>query len=129
MEISENVLRLASEYQAKKMNTDSFEKVLQYIDQHLAETVTLVSVSNACQISVSSISQSFRKRKGLSFGEYLTQIRLERSQELIAIGTPLKDVAKLSGYKDYSCFYRAFTKKYGISPREFKLLLRKKING
>ena len=35
----------------------------------------------------------------------------------------MEEVALTCGFCDYSAFYRAFKKEYGISPREYKKLV------
>jgi AraC family transcriptional regulator of arabinose operon len=40
--------------------------------------------------------------------------------EVAATDYSLQQVADLSGFNQYSYFHRAFRKKYGVSPREFR---------
>ena len=59
---------------------------------------------------------------GVSFYHCVTQRRLIAAKSLIERGTNLEVVSHQVGFADYSTFYRAFKKEYGISPRQYRKL-------
>ena len=59
---------------------------------------------------------------GVSFYRCVTQRRLIAAKALITEGNPLEQVAEMTGFGDYSAFYRAFKQEYGISPRQYRNL-------
>ena len=61
----------------------------------------------------------FHNEMGVSFYRCLTQLRLIHAKSLIAEGVPMSDVGQQVGFADYSTFYRAFKKEYGISPQQY----------
>lgn len=97
------------------------DEILQYIEEHLSEEISLRSISSQFLVSQSSVSQIFKKQMNVSFYKVVTQRRLIEAKNLIIAGTPLKEVTELCGFSDYSVFYKAFVKQYGISPKEFRL--------
>ncbi len=99
------------------------DKILEYVEEHLAEKITLEDVARRFWVSQSTVSQVFRQKMDVSFYRCVTQRRLIAAKTLIAEGTVLEDVSTRTGFADYSTFYRAFKKEYGISPRQYRKVL------
>jgi len=98
------------------------ERVLAYVERHLADRLTLPQVAQRFYVSESTISQTFRAQMGVSFHRCVTQRRLIAAKNLIAEGVGLEQLCERVGFSDYSTFYRAFKQEYGISPRQYKKL-------
>lgn len=99
------------------------DQLLAYIETHLSEKITLADTARHFYISESTISQTFRKKMGLSFYQCVTQNRLIAAKGLIEQNVALESVAERVGFNDYSSFYRAFKQEYGISPRQYRKML------
>lgn len=112
--------RTASVLKAEK--PDLLNEVLAYIELHLSEKITLEETAKHFYVSVSTITQLFRQKMGTSFYRCVTQQRLIAAKVLINEGKALEDVSRAVGFTDYSSFYRAFKKEYGITPRQFTQL-------
>lgn len=95
-------------------------RVLEYMENHLSDKLTLESVAEQFQVSKSTLTQLFRKKLDVSFYAYLTKRRLSIAKALIIRGMPLEQVGKQVGFKEHSAFYRAFKQEFGLSPREYK---------
>ena len=95
---------------------------VEYIENHLHEPLTLDSMAAHFYISRSAVSKLFREQMDTSFHRFLTQRRLILAKQLIGEGEGLERVAQLCGFSDYSIFYKAFKKEYGLSPRAFSKL-------
>ena len=96
--------------------------VLAYIEMHMGEKITLEDTAKHFYVSVSTITQLFRQKLGTSFYHCVTQHRLIAAKVLIGEGMLLEEVSRTVGFADYSSFYRAFKKEYGITPRQFSRL-------
>ena len=96
--------------------------VLAYIEMHMGEKITLEDTAKHFYVSVSTITQLFRQKMGTSFFHFVTQHRLIAAKALIGEGMLLEEVSRTVGFADYSSFYRAFKKEYGITPRQFSRL-------
>ena len=104
----------------KAEKPELLDRVLAYVEEHLAEKITLADVARQFFVSESTISQTFRKKMGVSFYHCVNQRRLITAKTLIGQGIPLEMVGSYVGFADYSTFYRAFKKEYSISPRQFR---------
>ncbi len=77
-------------------------------------------------VSYSWLRQTFRQHTGLAPAQYHAQVRLHQAQEMLE-GTDLavKEIATALGYDTQSYFSRAFRKKTGRWPTEWRSALRR----
>jgi len=59
----------------------------------------------------------------VSFYHFVTQRRLISAKTLILDGVSAETASAKVGFGDYSTFYRAFKREYGISPMEYRKLM------
>jgi AraC-like DNA-binding protein len=113
---------LESKIPVEAERPDLLEQILAYVEDHLAERITLSDMAKRFYVSESTVSKTFRRKMGVSFYRCVTQRRLIAAKQLIADGCVLEEVAAAAGFSDYSAFYRAFRQEYGISPRQYRML-------
>lgn len=107
-------------YLPKPETTALTDEIIHYIENHFSEEISLKSVAAEFLISQSALSHLFKKQMDTSFYRLVTQRRLIEAKNYILSGIPIKEVPKLCGFSDYSVFYKAFVKEYGISPKQFQ---------
>jgi len=96
-------------------------ELLNYINRHLADDLSLETLSNVFFLSKSQISRRFKQQTGTTITNYVSAKRLIKARELLLSGMPAQQVSTTCGFSEYSTFYRAYQKKYGVSPvRSFK---------
>lgn len=98
------------------------DRVMAYLEENMGEKITLAEVAHRFFVSESTITQLFRRKMGVSFYHCLTQRRLIAAKTLIGNSVPMETVSQQVGFSDYSTFYKAFRKEFGISPRQYRQL-------
>ncbi|BFT71197.1 AraC family transcriptional regulator [Paenibacillus sp. P36] len=84
--------------------------------------VGLTWMSNELGVSPQHVNTLFRKAFGLSPYQYLLQLRLQKSKELLITGHNLtiKQIAETTGFLDASHFISTFRKSVGLTPEVFR---------
>lgn len=96
------------------------DRITGFIETNLSQKITLADAAKFFFVSESTVSQTFRKKMGVSFYRFVTQRRLIAAKTYILEGVPLEAISERVGFTDYSAFYRAFKQEFGISPRQFR---------
>ncbi|MDD4368226.1 MAG: AraC family transcriptional regulator [Oscillospiraceae bacterium] len=98
------------------------EQAKTYIDTHFAcEDISLAAVASSVHFSPNHFSSIFGQQTGLSFIEYLTQVRMAKARDLLCCSN-LKsaEIAFQVGYKDPQYFCYVFKKTHNMTPMEFR---------
>ena len=96
-------------------------RATELLRENLDGTVRLADVAQACELSVSHFARSFKASFGVSCHRWLTDRRIERAKELLAVtDTPLIDVSSQSGFGDQAAFTRTFQRLVGLSPGRWR---------
>ncbi len=102
-------------------DTDPISLALTYINMHFIDNPSLKSVAAVAHYSPSHFSSRFSEVVGVTFNEYLTELKIKYSKKLL-VSTDLKisDIAFKSGFASESNFLRIFKSKVGCSPLNFR---------
>lgn len=96
-------------------------KALHYIADNYTQRLTLQHVAEEVGISPNHFSALFHKTVGISFREYISQIRVEESKRLLLYTDySLADIAAAMGFPDQSNFSKVFKRITGISPGKYR---------
>jgi AraC family transcriptional regulator len=91
------------------------------LHENLDGTVRLTDLARECQLSVSHFARSFKASFGVTCHQWLTERRIERAKELLALtNSPLADVASHSGFSDQAAFTRTFHRRVGVTPGQWR---------
>ena len=95
--------------------------ITRYLQEHLAEEVSLSVLADQFHLNPQYISQLFKSEIGVGFLTYLTNIRMEKAKKLLlSTSLSIADVAERSGYADYRVFTKVFKKSEGCTPSQFR---------
>jgi AraC family transcriptional regulator len=111
-----NVNAAAESYRAR------LRRVLDYIDTHLGEELTVERLSSVAAFSKFHFHRQFTELYGLGVFRYVQLSRLKRASYQLAFRPqiPIVEIALSSGYEGPESFARAFRKTLGQSPSEFR---------
>jgi len=101
--------------------TSRLAMAFEYLERHYAAPVGLAQVAAALPVSASYLQRLIKQATGQSFTEYVQNLRIRKSCELLRQTTmPVKDIAASVGYRDMKFFHELFRKKTGQTPREYR---------
>ena len=94
----------------------------QLIDQSWKEPLSLADIARHCGLNRSKLSRGFRSLYGCTVAEAVAERRLaEARRQLIATDLPVGLIGYHSGYQNNASFSRAFCRRFGIPPSDFRL--------
>ena len=99
---------------------DLYENILQYIEDHLEEELTLDYLI-VFYVGKFHIAHIFKENLGISVHQYILKKRLAMCRDAILGSTSITEAYLLYGFKDYSAFFRAFQRSV-LSPKEYREL-------
>ncbi len=106
----------------QKSEQELYMTICDYINLHLASDLSLDLLEQEFYVSKFHISHAFKDNIGISLHKYITKKRLQACKDAIVSGQTIVSVYELFGFHDYSNFYRAFKKEFGMSPKEYQTL-------
>lgn len=121
--IKKNIRNLleAAYYLPSIKNADMIYSALHYINTHYSEKITLQEISDYVHFSPPYFSKMFKKELNMTFVQYLTKTRIEKSKDLLAdTAIPLPEIPGLVGFEEQSYFTKVFRATTGISPGKYR---------
>jgi two-component system response regulator YesN len=96
-------------------------KAIHYISENYMNNITLKQIADELHTNHSYLSTLFKKEMGIGFTDYLSNLRIVKSKNLLS-GTNLSivDISLSSGFESQSYFTKIFKKKNGITPNEYR---------
>ena len=99
---------------------EEFQELLDYIDGHYAEDLTLESAASMMHFSPSHFSKTFKKLMGMNYVTYVSMVRIEQAiQKLGTNQHRMIDIALECGFTNIRSFNRVFKEITGHTPTEF----------
>lgn len=105
----------------EKQEERTITGITKYLQEHLAEEISLSVLAEQFHLNPQYISQLFKSEIGVNFLAYLTNIRMEKAKKLLlSTSLSIAEVADQAGYRDYRVFTKAFKKSEGITPSQYR---------
>ncbi|MGX6444457.1 response regulator transcription factor [Neobacillus sp. K501] len=99
----------------------NIKKILDYINDHYTEPLTLADVAQHFHFNPSYLSSYLSAHNNEGFIEYLNKVRIEEASRLLMQGSvSISEISSMVGYSDHSYFCKVFKKMKGLSPSQFR---------
>lgn len=96
-------------------------KIIDYIDHHYNEPITLTSLSEALYLTPQYLSKFFHKYLHKNFKTYLLEKRLFHAyRDVSYTDDPITEIAIRNGFSDVTAFSKAFRASYQMTPSRFR---------
>ena len=109
------------EKSAGKLDARRLRRVVEYINEHLAEHLSLEALARAAALSTYHFAHSFRATTMLTPHAFVTARRMDRARELL-VQTSLATsaIATSVGYTNLAHFRENFVRWFGATPARFR---------
>lgn len=120
--LQEAVQQWATLARAGPRFSEEVRRALLYLEAHYTSSrLRRKEVAQAARSSEAHLSQAFHREVGRTYEEYLTDLRIQEAQRLLA-GTSLSvgEIASRVGYRSAESFLRAFKREVGMTPGRYR---------
>ncbi|WP_349970058.1 helix-turn-helix domain-containing protein [Pseudomonas caspiana] len=101
--------------------SSQFSDLHAWMNNNLTGDLSISSLANFMNMSERTFSRRYSESMGSTPSKMVEQVRLEAACHLLVTSkTPLKTIAGKCGLGDESTFIRGFTKKYSVTPKEYR---------
>lgn len=108
----------------EKRGKKRIELAKKYIDSQYVNPITLNDVAEHVELNASYFSNLFKAEVGINFSDYLSNVRMDKAKMLLRDPKiKVYEIGNMVGYEDAVSFGRAFKKKIGMSPKEYRNLV------
>ena len=106
---------------ATGLSRERLRRVLDYVEAHLGEDLSLVALADIACLSPFHFSRCFKQAMCIGPRRYVLQRQVERAKEMIArTNQPLAAVAQAAGFADQSHLTSIFRRETGLTPGRFR---------
>ena len=103
-------------------------EVQAWLKKSCHEDIDIPHMAERAEMPVRTFTRRFRKALGMTPNQYLQDIRIENGRELLkSTDLSIQDVAENVGYRDTAYFSRVFKARVGLTPSEYKKMVRPKL--
>lgn len=108
---------------ADTRNMAIITELINYIDAHLADDLSLEILAEHENFSTFHLSRMFKKYTGTTLNKYIVSKRIDKAKLLLQDPTyseSITDISAMVGFNNYTHFYRTFKAQTGLNPAEYK---------
>lgn len=107
-------------------NYEMFANLLNFIDAHYADNLTLEQAADYIGFSKYHFTRLFKQHTNTTFHNYLCHKRIQAAQSMLTadMNLPVTDIAFRIGFNNLTSFSRCFSKYTNCSPTEYRNKLR-----
>lgn len=106
---------------SRKSGDASLQRIIEYIDNHYAEPITLALLADTFHINAGYLCKLFKDSKHTSFISYLNQVRIARVKQLLkGPRLSLEEIADQTGFSNANYLVRVFKRTTGQTIGEYR---------
>lgn len=110
---------------SRDSNSQFVEAAKQYVRNHYAEQISLKEVAENLHLNYTYLSGLFKEKAEMNFTDYLTKVRMDEAKRLLCSpDVKIYEIAERIGYLNSASFTRAFKKYTGLTPEEYRNILK-----
>jgi transcriptional regulator GlxA family with amidase domain len=100
---------------------DKFGALHQWINQHLAEDISLPALARQAGMSERSFSRHYAEQTGMTPGRAVEQLRMEAARRLLLeTGLPVKRISQRCGFGSEETMRRSFVRLLDVTPQDYR---------
>ena len=104
-----------------KWNTEADAQILEYIERHYFEDITLEALAQSASVSKSECLRCFKTTMQDTPYRYLIEYRLQRATDLLRnTDLPIGQIAQAVGFQSQSHFGKLFKERTGYTPKQYR---------
>ncbi|WP_202190648.1 helix-turn-helix domain-containing protein [Bacillus sp. BA3] len=109
-----------------EMKDERIREILTFIEKNYRKQVSLEEIAKRQYLSLYYLSRYFKQAVGVSFSQYIKQIRLKSAvHELLYTDHTIMKVSLNNGFPNVKAFNKAFKEMYNQTPAEYRGLHKK----
>lgn len=113
-----------AEYLRRREQAQRLGALMEYLNHSYGEKLTAPQAAMMAGMSQSHFTRFFKQATGMTFVDYLTQLRVSKARQLLRDQTlSIAEISNLVGFSDQSYFDKRFKERFGKSPRECRTIL------
>jgi DNA-binding response OmpR family regulator len=98
-----------------------FANAVSALEERMADPPGLIELARELATNERKLTDIFRQRVGMTVFDYFSELRLETARHLLdGSGMRVQTISAQVGYRNAGDFTRAFRRRYGVSPREYR---------
>lgn len=102
------------------------QAIIDYTEKHYFEPIKLKKLAELTKISTYRLSHFVKDTFGLSYSNFVQQIRLQHALTLLKeTNIPITEVAYKAGFKDHKYLSQTITNQFGITPLKYRKMIKK----
>jgi AraC-like DNA-binding protein len=107
--------------QAQGLSRERMRRIVDYVESHLGEELTLHTLAGIACLSPHHLSRSFHRAAGLGLHRYVVQRRIERAKHLVLESElSMAEIAWRVGFGSQAAFTKRFHQEVGQSPARLR---------
>lgn len=125
VQMLDRIMDSISAHQSHKLIADDIERGMAFMEANYGEDITRGQAADEAGMSESHFARLLKEKTGLSFTDFMNQLRIDRAAELLRkTDKGLMHIALETGFSDQSYFTRVFRKSMNITPGQYRAKFR-----